>query len=423
MLRKLLITTCLMALASAGFAWDFVPALDINGALTYPTLVTAETSQLDKKLGAEAGIAGSFMANTDILPRLWFIPTFTLNYSGTAQPLNIDDRRFLFSQWLDIYLSYGFNYEIMGDAWEARARGLFRKSFIQQTNDEAIGTGLYDYRDLGFYAENAVRLDAWPGSQEITAGYKYIDRRFPNYESLLGMIDPDVLGGTLNAEATKEKDNLTHSFYVSDSLKWGDSGWFMILSFNYDYIPYLEQRIIRPDGTPDEKARRIDRFAVFEIKAPYYAGRVSGAEFGYRFTARTTGQNYYDSLNNLDPSDDEFIEGYYDYGEHAISASLTYEFPFRLFTEYKPAALIGIAYNTLTYTNRNSKNIDGTYSKSRQNDKGYTLSLSIRQNITSFWNYSINCFFSRAMSNMKYEAYGSYNYSYLTLSLGTGLSF
>ena len=77
-------------------AMDFIPGLDLNGSITYPTILTNESSELDKKIGAEAGLAGSFMLNTDFLQRLWLIPTITLNYSSTAQPLNVDDQKFLF---------------------------------------------------------------------------------------------------------------------------------------------------------------------------------------------------------------------------------------------------------------------------------------------------------------------------------------
>jgi|DewCreStandDraft_4_1066084.scaffolds.fasta_scaffold28283_2 hypothetical protein len=402
-------------------AMDFIPGLDLNGSITYPTILTNESSELDKKIGAETGLAGSFMLNTDFLPQLWLIPTITLNYSSTAQPLNVDDQKFLFSQWLDIYFSGGFNYDIL-DNFQFRIRGFYRLDYAQQTMDEKLGKGLYDYIDTGFYAETYFKIDITSYPVETTVGFKYIDKKFPNYESLSSMVNPDTIGGTLNAAAKKEKDNLTYSFYISNEIKLGDSGWMALISFNYDYMPYLEQRIISQIGELTD-AKRIDRFATLDINLPYYKDAISGMEVGYSLTVKTTDQNYYDSLENLDPGDDVFTSNYYSYIDHIIKLSLTYEFPFELFTKYKPAAVFGFSYDTLNYTDRMAKLQDGTYSKEKQQENNYKLSFDIKQNITDYWNYYLNTTFIRYLSNMKWEAYGTYNYTYLTISLGTAISF
>ncbi|MCX8092555.1 MAG: hypothetical protein N3E50_00125 [Candidatus Goldbacteria bacterium] len=401
-------------------AMEFIPGFDINGSITYPTILTNESSELDKKIGVEAGFAGSFMVNTDFLPQLWFIPTITFNYSSTMQPLNVDDQRFLFTQWMDIYFSGGFNYEILNNL-EARIRGFYRLDYAQQTMDEKIGKGLYDYIDTGFYTELFMKTEIYYPS-EITLGFKYIDKRFPNYESLISMIDPDTIGGTLNASAKKEKDNLTYSFYISDEIKLGDSGWMALFSFTYDYIPYFEQRIISQIGELTD-SKRIDRFATLDISFPYYKDAISGMEIGYSLIVKTTDQNYYDSLENLDPGDDVFIPNYYSYINHIIKLSLTYEFPFELFTKYKPAAIISFSFDTLTYKERLAKSQLGIYTNEKQQENNYKLSFDIKQNITDFWNYYLNTTFIRYLSNMKWEAYGTYNYTYLTISLGTAFIF
>jgi hypothetical protein len=401
-------------------AMDFIPGIDLNGSITYPTVLTNESSELDKKIGLETGLAGSFMLNTDFLPKLWLIPTITFNYSSTAQPLNVDDEKFLFTQWLDTYFSCGFNYEIL-DNFEMRIRCFYRLDYAQQTMDEQFGKGLYDYVDSGFYVESYFKTVLYY-PLETTAGFKYIDKKFPNYESLLTMVDPDVIGGTLNAMAKKEKDNLTYSFYVANEMKLGNSGWMGLLSFTYDYVPYFDQLIISSIGELTD-AKRIDRFATLDVSFPYYKDAISGMEIGYSLVVKTADQNYYDCLENLDPGDDVFIENYYSYVEHIIKLSLTYEFPFELFTKYKPAAIFGFSFDTLTYSNRLAKEQNGNYTNEKQQENNYKLSFDVKQNITDFWNYYFNATFIRYLSNMKWEAYGTYNYTYLTLSLGTSLSF
>lgn len=402
------------------YTMEFIPGFDINGSITYPTILTNESSELDKKIGAEAGFACSFMANTDFLTQLWFIPTITLNYSSTMQPLNVDDQKFLFTQWFDVYFSCGFNYEIL-DNLEARIRGFYRLDYAQQTMDEQLGKGLYDYIDVGFYFETFFITEIYY-KLETTVGFKYIDKKFPNYESLSSMVDPDTIGGTLNASAKKEKDNLTYSFYISNEMKLGDSGWLSLVSFIYDYTPYFEQRIISPTGELTD-AKRIDRFATLDINFPYYKDAISGMEIGYSLIVKTTDQNYYDMLENLDPADDVFTKNYYSYIEHIIKLSLTYEFPFELLTKFKPAAVISFSFDTLTYTERYAKDQSGNYSDEKQQENNYKLSFDIKQNITDFWSYYLNTTFIRYLSNMKWDAYGTYNYTYLTLSLGTVISF
>jgi len=125
----------------------------------------------------------------------------------------------------------------------------------------------------------------------------------------------------------------------------------------------------------------------------------------------------------MDPANDEYITNYYSYYEHLIDLSLNYEFPFELFTSYKPIAILGFSYELIHYIDRPAKDITGKYLAVTQKDSNYTLSFNLRQNIAEFWNYYFGVTFTRYNSNMKWEAYGTYNYNYLTISLGTALSF
>jgi hypothetical protein len=412
---------CLLLTVFAGiYAMEFVPALDINGGLTYPTLVTGESTELDKKLGFDAGLAGSFMINTDLLPQLWFIPTLTANYSSTAQPLSVDDQRFLFSRWLDIYLSGGFNYQI-DEKWELRIRALIRGDFAQQTADETLANGLYNYIDRGFYFENSNTFGT-DTIAEITAGFKYLDKRFPNYQSLASQVDPDTIGGTLNAKAKNEKDNLTYSVYVSCDMQLGNSGWFPSFIFSYDYMPYLEQRIVNTDGSLGER-KRIDRLAVLDIVFPYYSNDVSGVNLGYTLSVKTTSQDYYDSMETPDPADDVLTADYYNYLEHTGNFVYTYEFESAFLSSFKPSLSLGLSVDFLAYTERYAKNAEGFYTAAKELDFNYKLFLDFKHKITDFWSYYLNGTFARFSSNMKWDAYGTFNYSMVTITLGTSLSF
>jgi hypothetical protein len=402
-------------------AWDYTSALDLSGQVTYPTQVSNETTELDKKISGSASIGASLLVNNDFLPQLWFAPVLSVNYSNTAQPLNIEDDRFLFSQWLDTYISYGFNYEVF-DGWELRLKGFTRKSIAQQAANEPFGKGLYDYIENGIYIEDANVFEADGMPVELTAGFKYTDRRFPNYTILLTQIDPDELGYETPNTYTKEKDSISYSGYANAMLKLGDSNWYAVAGFTYDYTPYLEQKVIDFDGM-FTAAKRADKQSVVEISFPYYPTKTSGASIGYVLTNNYSSQNYYDSLGNMDPADDVFTRGYYDYTDHAIQLALTYELQFSLLSEIKPAITVGFNMNFTNYASRYAKAQAGNYTDALQKDNIYVIYADFRQKYTEFWEVFLNVNYSRFYSNMKWEAYGAYNYSFLMLSAGSALSF
>ncbi len=401
-------------------AMEFMPALDISGALSYPTGVSGDSAELDRKLSAEAALAGSFMVNTDILPQLWFIPTLTMNYSSTAQPLTIDEDRFIFSQWLDIYGSAGFNYELTKN-WELRARLLMRIDLAQQTADETLGKGLYDFRDAGFYAETYSRYEG-DFETELTVGFKYVDKVFPNYSSLLSEINPDDLGGTLNAAAKNEKNSRAYTVYASADMKLGGSGWYPSLYVSVDINPYRAQQLIKSDGTLAAETRK-DGLVTAELSFPYYAGEVTGAAIGYTLSIKSSNQNYYDSMATPDLGDDTFIEDYYSYTGHRISLNVSYETDFNFINTHKPVLSFWLNTEFVGYTNRLSKDGTGKYTDVKQSDFNYDVNAEFRHKLADFWSYYVNFKFARFGSNMKWEAYGTYNYTYVMLSLGTALSF
>jgi len=421
-MKRILGTSVILAfLLMPAFAFDFAPAFDANAALTYP--YTSVDKELQKKLSGAADAAGSFMMNTDFLPHLWLVPTITLNYSSTAQPLNIDDDRFLFSQWLDAYLSAGFNYEF-SDSWQARARYFYRKDFSQQTKDEVFGKGLYDYSDNGFYLENVNMLDIPDMETEMTIGFKYTEKKFPNYKTLLSSDEVQALqGGVTDPNTyTKEKDNLNYSFYIAQDVKLGESGWFVNLSYTYDYMPYNEQKVIDSDGSLTSE-RRIDRFSTINIAVPYYAQDNSGFEIAYDLTIKTTNQNYYDQLGTTDALDDKFINNYYNYYEHTLGFRINYDFPGLIISNNSTKFGLSFDVNLVTYSTRFAKDSEGLYKTVLQKDNNYTLSMDFRQDITEWWNVYLSPSFTKYASNMDWEAFGIYNYTYLTISLGTGITF
>ena len=417
-MKKIILLSVLFGLFTVPvFASDFAPALDASGRITYPSVVSND-APVEEKISGSGNIAASCMFNTDFLPGLWFIPTLTADYSNTAQPLNIEDERFLFSEWLDLYASYGLNYDIMA-GWEAKARGFFRSDFSKQTADEKTGLGLYDYIDQGFYMENTNEFMTGEAENRLTAGVKYLDRRFRNYTTLLSQSNAVT---TTPNNYTKEKDSLIYSAYLNDEVAFGKSGWMAYVSFNYDYIPYLEQKIIGLGGVL-ESGRRVDKSGRLSISLPFYGADKSGVEFQYDFVKNLSNQNYYDSLGTTDMSDDVFTSGFYDFIENTAKFTVSYELPWKLFSAYSTVANISFSLDIVAYENRFAKDAAGAYTDKKQQDNNYTIGLDMKQNITDWWSLFFDVNYTKYGSNMKYEALGLYNYAFVTISLGTGVSF
>ncbi|MCE5299967.1 MAG: hypothetical protein LLG37_03710, partial [Spirochaetia bacterium] len=404
-------------------ASEFAPALDISGQLTYPSVVS-NSEMPEKKLSGSGSLATSCMFNTDILPQLWFIPTLTADYSNTAQPLNVDDSRFLFSEWLDIYLSYGVNYEIMKD-WEVKLRGTYRTDFSKQTADEQMGLGLYDYIDSGIYLENVNRFEISGQSHRLTEGLKYIDRQFRNYDTLLSQAAGVTATGTDNPNGyTKEKDCYSYTFYLNDEVQFGKSGWSGYFTFNYDYLPFLEQRVITADGSIGGE-KRVDKTGRFSIELPYFYGaNNTGMEIKLDIAKNISGQNYYDNLGTTsDFTDDVFTSGFYDSLETLLNIAFLYDLPFGFGLKTMPHMAISFGVENVNYDNRLAQNADRSYTQIKMRENNYTLGLNIKQPIKEWWDWSLSAAMTFYNSNMKYETAGLYNYTYLNVSLGTGLTF
>ncbi len=417
-MKKLILTVSVIVMtAIPAMASDFAPALDMSGNLTYPSVVSNATTP-EEKLSGSGNLAASCMFNTDFLPQLWLIPTVTSDYSNTAQPLNIEDQRFLFSEWLDLYASYGANYDL-GKDWELKLRGFIRSDFSKQTANEVTGKGLYDYVDHGFYLETAKEFMSGETDNNMTAGVKYIDRRFRNYTTLLSQ---STAVTTTPNNYTKELDNLIYTAYLGDELTFGKSGWTGTITFNYDYIPYLEQKLIDPSGAL-EAGRRVDKTGTLTMDFPYLGANKSGVDFQYILIRTTSNQDYYDTMGTTDMSDDVYTKGYYDSIENTGKFSVTYEFPWKLFSVYSPLATLSFSLDSVSYDNRFAKDSTGAYTAQKQKDSNYTVGFDLKQNITEWWLWYLDVNYTRYSSNMKYEALGLYNYAYLTISLGTGISF
>ena len=209
---------------------------------------------------------------------------------------------------------------------------------------------------------------------------------------------------------------------MTGEFQLGSSGWFPVLGFTYEYLRYLDQRIVNLDGTLSGR-NRIDRSAVIELDFPYYATKVSGVDLGYSLTIRNVSQNYYDTLETTDPADDVYTINFYNNYESVFKASFTYELDNAFINSYKPTLTIGINADIAAYTDRYAKNRSGSYTANKQLDINYTFSAEFRHKLADFWNYYLNASYNRYNSNMKWDAYGTLNYTFFSLTLGTGLSF
>lgn len=111
-----------------------------------------------------------------------FTPSYTAEYSGVNNVLQVDEDLFLFTQQLTQTVNLGGAWR--GDEHRRVNFGLFYEGFNGKlAADEPWFKGLYDYRDAG--AEASWRT-AWGAEKGLstTLGLRLTDRVYPNYVTL-----------------------------------------------------------------------------------------------------------------------------------------------------------------------------------------------------------------------------------------------
>ena len=285
--------------------------------------------------------------------------------------------------------------------------------FINETEDETFGNGLYDYRDIGGGLESTWVLHSdKTGQDQLVAGFRSFDRSYPNYTSLLSQFDT-------RAQVTEEHEkDLTGYKYTLGYENQHPGQWSWGIEEILLYKDFHDKRTIAQNGVRSQDDRRQD----YENYLNLYIGHPLNSVWRWRLDGQVSfnlsNLDFYDTHNTTTLSDDTFISGYFDYTSFMVGPSLTYE---KEIAKDKNLIVTGAyAFSPVFYSSRKVQNAAGIYQDENETDYIHTFSGQVSFPLTKYVSWVTKGSYTIADSNQEYEAF--YLYSYDSWSALTGFS-
>lgn len=298
--------------------------------------------------------------------------------------------------------------------WSLRPHFFADWVFVNETNDEDWGKGLYDYEDIGGGLESAWSLEQdADGFKELRVGVRIFDREYPNYQSLISLV---VVPGN-SAVEVNEKDFVGYKFNV-DYERQNRKAWSYGASWIPVYKDYSDKQTINSNGVRQSDTRE-DFLQYFNV----YAAHPINNEFRFRINGQVavnlSNLDFYDTHNTNTLVDDNFITNYFDYYSFTINPAITFrkEIQDNKFLELTA----GYSFNILEYMDRNAQAVSGVYTSEQEEDISHTVSLRATYTLTKYINWVGTVSYTWADSNQEFENYYLYNYDLWNVL--TGISF
>lgn len=294
--------------------------------------------------------------------------------------------------------------------------------WIEETQDETLGNGLYDYDDIGgsIHVEKLYAGD-YPKKSQI--GFSFFKRKYPHFSSLLAAFDPN---STLEV---KEKDlhgyklDLGYQGRITDKLDGMLNAYGLLKD-------YTDKKTVNENGIREGNSRQDWYFELNGILSYELCERVS-AGFGSSYRQNFSNLDFYDTQNSATLADDRFFDGYYDYLQYRVNPSLTFKsHDITVETpddqpEQKPNGYhevqVGYALEATYYHGRTALDALGGLLQEEQRDWNHTVYIDFTMPIHDNVNFLITGRYTAQDSNQKFEDFYVYNYE--TWSVMTGISF
>ncbi len=322
-------------------------------------------------------------------------PRERTEYQGhTIQPMFRRDfgPRDRYSLTPSVFFTYTFNKDIDSDKWS---------------------DGLYNYRDKGAALAFDMReVLVREGMFNLTA--QYYKRRYPNYASLLSLTGLDLSSG-LNVEKN-EKD------YHGLLLK-GGYNWQKPLGFSFDtqyallYKDLDDKKVVNANGVLTSEGQE-DYLHTLDCNLWYTFDVGGGLRIGMdlRGGLKRSNQNYYDGMETIILSDNEFTSDYYDYNQYRIVPNISYTLAF-----FPLTASVSYSYQKTSYTDRKATFTDGSYKSDLQRDVEQGVDVRLSYDLSDRWKLIGQWNHTEARSN--YDDERVYRYDYVINTYAIGVAF
>ena len=350
---------------------------------------------------------------TLIKDKLYWINLYNGSYDRTSQVTPQEEGGFQTESSQSHNLTTALKYYVNKN-WILRPLFFADWTFVTETKDESFGNGLYDYRDIGGGIESTWILAATKTAErDVIAGFRYFERHYPNYVSLLAQFDPRP-----QVPENHEKDFAGYKFNAGyddknfEGWTWGAED--VLLYKDYDDARTIDENGIRSmDNTRQDYLDYINLYVSRPINDTWQ-WRLDG-----QFGINLSNLDFYDTHNTTSLSDDTFVKSYYDYFLFLIKPTLLYQK--NIGKDKNIIASLSYEFMAQHYPGRKIQDVSGIYQDKKEQDYTHTFSAEFRYPLTQYVSWVTIATYTIADSNQNYEAF--YLYTYDEWSAVTGFSF
>lgn len=310
-------------------------------------------------------------------------------------------------------LTTSLKHEI-SDTWSIRPLLFADWVFVSETEDESLGDGLYDHRDLGAGIESTWLLfQSKERVEDVRLGFRYLDREYENYQSLLSQFNPNGSVETNEKDLSGYKLNLSRELRSQDGWSWGLEGIFF-------YKDYTDKKTINSNGIRTGEGR--------EDTIEYLNAHVShaiNADWAFRLDGQVafnqSNLDFYDTHNTATFADDNFIKDYYDYTSFLVKPTFVYTR--NLGEQGNFIFTVDYTFNAILYSGRKAQNTGGVYSSEDEEDYTHTVSAKTSYPVTKNVSWVVYGSYTVGDSNQEFETFYLYNYDLWTAVTGVSVKF
>jgi hypothetical protein len=343
---------------------------------------------------------------------LHWINVYNGSYNRSAQVVAVEEGGRETQTTQAHHLSSAFKYDV-NETWTLRPILFADWIFVNETEDEDFGDGLYDYRDLGAGLESQwTTLKTDTQENDVRLGFRYIDREYPNYRSLLSLFNPNGAVETNEKDLQGYKTNLGYRSRSRDDWSWGVEGIFF-------YKDYTDKKTIDRNGILQAGDTREDFVEYLNVFASHPVNEDWTFGIDGQFAHSDSNLDFYDTHNTATLVDDNFVKDYFDYFSFLVRPSFTYN---KLWDKDRNFSFtVDYSFYALHYPGRKAQNQAGAYQADDQQDYQHTVSGRVSVPINKYFSWVTYGSYTTAESNQEFESFYLYEYDLWTAV--TGISF
>ena len=308
-------------------------------------------------------------------------------------------------------LSSSLKYNVT-DTWSLRPLFFAEWNFVNETADEKFGKGLYDYHDIGGGIESSwITQETREQKDENRLGFRYLNREYPNYHSLLSLFDRNSSVEDNEKDLNGYKFNLSHDSRSKEGWSWGLEGIFF-------YKDYTDKKTIDLNGIRSGGARQ-DYVEYVNAHIAHPLSKEWMFRLDGQFTDNQSNLDFYDTHNTSTFADDNFLKNYFDYFSFMAKPSLIYTKNIEKDRDF--VLTVSYTFDALHYPGRKAQDVSGVYQAADEQDYTHTVTAKTNYPLTKYVSWVVYGSYANATSNQKFESF--YLYTYESWTAVTGISF